>query len=99
MIIVTGSALASEDTFEEVLALSLEHVERSRAEPGCLSHAVHIDCEDEHRLVFVERWADREALTQHFQKRESRDFVRALRSLLAEPSTLEIYQAEPLQMT
>lgn len=98
MIVVTGSALARPETFDEVVRLSLAHVHRSRAEPGCLSHAVHIDCENAHRLVFVERWADKAALAAHFQVPESIGFVKALRGLLAERSTIEIYQAEPLQM-
>jgi hypothetical protein len=46
--------------------LSLEHVHRSRKEPGCISHAVHVDCENSLRLVFIEQWADRAALSIHF---------------------------------
>jgi len=46
MILVTGSVTARQDTFDEVRRLSLEHVQRSRKEPGCISHAVHIDCEN-----------------------------------------------------
>jgi quinol monooxygenase YgiN len=98
MILVTGAALVQRASFDDALRLSLEHVHRSRSEPGCISHAVHVDCEHEYRLVFVEQWADKDALTQHFQKPESRAFVRALSGLLAEPSTIEIYQATPLQM-
>ncbi|WP_245302262.1 antibiotic biosynthesis monooxygenase [Bradyrhizobium sp. LTSP885] len=52
MIVVTGSVTARPDSFDEVRRLSLEHVHRSRAEPGCISHAVHIDCENPLRLVF-----------------------------------------------
>ncbi|MEK7833964.1 MAG: putative quinol monooxygenase, partial [Acidobacteriota bacterium] len=62
MIIVTGSILASTDNLEEILALSLEQVRRSRTEPGCLAHAVHRDAENPLRLVFFEQWADRAAL-------------------------------------
>lgn len=98
MIMVTGTVLAEEETFDEVVALSLAHVQRSRGEPGCLAHAVHIDCENPLRLVFVEQWEDQDALATHFQKAESRAFVRALRDLLAEPAAIEIYRAEPLQM-
>src|SRR4029453_19299948 len=46
MIVVTGSVTAREDSFDEVLELSLEHVRRSRTEPGCISHAVYVDCEN-----------------------------------------------------
>src|SRR5947209_1269379 len=52
MILVTGSILAREDSFDEVLRLSLEHVARSRKEPGCISHDVHVDCQNPRRLFF-----------------------------------------------
>jgi quinol monooxygenase YgiN len=97
MIVVTGSVLARQDTRDEILRLSLEHVYRSRREPGCLSHAVHIDCEDPLRLVFVERWADRNALLAHFAVPASRDFVKALQPLAAASTTLEIYDATQLE--
>jgi quinol monooxygenase YgiN len=97
MILVTGSVVAREESFDEVCRLSLEHVQRSRKEPGCISHAVHIDCEDPLRLVFVERWADRAALLAHFAVAASRDFVRALQPLAASATSIELYDATRLE--
>jgi quinol monooxygenase YgiN len=97
MIVVTGSVVTRPETFDEVRRLSLEHVRRSRGEPGCLSHAVHIDCENPLRLVFVEQWNDRNALLAHFAVPASRDFVRALQPLAAAASTIEIYDAVKLE--
>jgi quinol monooxygenase YgiN len=93
MIVVTGSVIARRESFDEVLKLSLEHVHRSRREPGCISHAVHVDCENPLRLVFFEQWADRAALLAHFALTASRDFVTALQPLAAATTTLEIYNA------
>ncbi|THD64936.1 MAG: antibiotic biosynthesis monooxygenase [Bradyrhizobium sp.] len=97
MIVVTGSVTAREDSFDEVQKLSLEHVQRSREEPGCISHAVHVDCEDPLRLVFIEQWADRAALLAHFAIPASRHFVRALQPLAAAATTIEIYDAAKLE--
>ena len=97
MIVVTGSVTARQDTFDQVRKLSLEHVHRSRKEPGCISHAVHIDCENPLRLVFFEQWTDRAALLAHFAVPASGETVRALRSLSAAPATLEIYDATRLE--
>jgi quinol monooxygenase YgiN len=72
MILVTGSVTAREESLDEVRQLSLEHVQRSRDEPGCISHAVHIDCENPLRLVFVEQWTDKAALLAHFAVAASR---------------------------
>ncbi len=74
MIVVTGSVTAREDSFDEIRKLSLEHVHRSREEPGCISHAVHVDCENPLRLVFIEQWTDRTALLAHFAVPASRRF-------------------------
>jgi len=93
MIIVLASVTLQPGRLDEALALSQEHVERSRAEPGCLAHAVHQDTEDAHRLVFVERWADRAAIAAHFRVPASRAFVEALSSLASAPPQMTLYDA------
>jgi quinol monooxygenase YgiN len=95
MIIVLGAVTLDPAHFDEALALSLEHVHRSRAEPGCIAHAVHRDTEQPHRLVFVEQWSDTEALTAHFKVPASRAFAKALQGLATEPPTLSMYEATP----
>ena len=97
MIVVTGSVTARADSFDQVRKLSLEHVHRSRTEPGCISHAVHVDCENPLRLVFFEQWADRAALLAHFAVPASRDFVKSLQSLAAAATTIELYEATRLE--
>lgn len=94
MILVTGSAIIQRDSFEDARRLGIEHSQRSRGEPGCISHNVHVDCENPVRLVFVEQWTDRDALLAHFAVPASRQFIKALSALLVEPSTIEIYDAK-----
>jgi len=96
MILVTGSILAREDAFDEVLTSCLEHVERSRAEPGCISHDVHVDCQNPMRLFFFEQWADEAALRAHFAVEGSRAFVKSLKGRIVETSGTRIYRAESL---
>ena len=98
MIIVTGSILAKTDTLNELLVLSLKHSRRSRTEQGCLAHAVHQDCENPLRLVFVEEWFDRAALAAHFAEPASRAFVKAASNLSAEPPRMNIYEATAIKM-
>ena len=97
MIIVTGSVTANADALPEVLSLAVEHVHRSRLEPGCLLHSVHQDVENPNRVVFLEHWLDRDALKVHFGVPESRAFAKALTSLASESATLEIYEAERVE--
>ena len=97
MIIVTGSVKVTPATLAQARELALEHVHRSRTEPGCLLHSVHHDVEDPLRLVFLEHWDDRAALDAHFRVPASSEFVTALSALAAEPPTMQIYDAEPLR--
>jgi quinol monooxygenase YgiN len=98
MVIVTGSILARPDSIDELLALSLEHVRRSRTEAGCRSHSVHRDAENPLRLVFFEEWEDRAALRAHFAVPASRAFVMAARELSEGVPALSIYDATPVTL-
>jgi len=93
VILVIGSLVVCEGHVEQAVALSQEHVRRSRAEPGCIAHDVHRDTEDPRRLVFVERWTDHRALMQHFAVPESNTFVHAVTALAEETPTIEIFSA------
>ena len=98
MIIVTGSIQARLDSIDELRRLSLEHVARSRAEPGCLEHGVTVDVNDGLRLVFFERWADRESLLAHFRVPASREFVAQVARLAAHAPDLATYEASELSL-
>jgi quinol monooxygenase YgiN len=94
MILITGSAQARPETLLEMLKISIEHVHRSRLEPGCIFHAVSQDVEDPLRLVFVEKWADQVAIKAHFVVPESRAFGKALYKLAAQPPQMEVFEAQ-----
>jgi quinol monooxygenase YgiN len=97
MIVILGSVLVQDGRMDEAQAVSLEHVRRSRTEPGCIAHAVHVDCENPHRLVFVEEWADDASLQAHFRVPASRQFVAALSQCAAQPPDMALYRAEKLE--
>ncbi len=98
MIIVTGSIVAKAESLDKLLAISLEHVRRSRTEPGCLAHAIHQDAENPLRLVFLEEWTDTAALAAHFAVPDSRDFVKTAIELAAQSPVINIYEATPVQI-
>ncbi|MFG6486534.1 putative quinol monooxygenase [Roseateles sp. BYS78W] len=95
MIIVLAHVTVRAEQFDEALRMSRQHVERSRAEPGCLAHAVHRDAEHPLRLVFVEKWVDKAALQSHFRVPGSREFGKALAAMATDIQGPEIYAAEP----
>ena len=97
MILVLGHVTARPEHFDEVLRLSQQHVERSRAEPGCIAHAVHRDTENPLRLVFVEKWSDMAALQVHFRVPASRELGKALATMASEPPGLELFDASAVK--
>jgi len=97
MILVTGSIVAREGAFDEVLRACLAHVERSRNEPGYISHDVHVDCQNPMRLFFFEQWADEAALGAHFAVEGWKAFEKSLKGRIVETSGSRIYRAESIQ--
>jgi quinol monooxygenase YgiN len=98
MIIVTGSVVAKPESADELMALCLEHTQRSRGEPGCISHAVHRDVENPLRMVFFEEWAHRAVLADHFAVPASREFMKAATALAASSTRLRIFEAEEIKL-
>ena len=98
MIIVFGSIQARLDTLNELRRLSLEHVTRSRTEPGCLEHCVASDANDGLRLMFFERWVDSASLLAHFELPASRRFAKQVAQLAARPPELSTYEASELSL-
>lgn len=96
MIIITGSVMTDATNRAEIERLCIEHSQRSRAEPGCIAHNVHADCETPDKLVFLELWADAAAVRTHFAVPESGAFVQRIGQLSAEPTTIQIYRAEEI---
>ncbi|WP_291200732.1 putative quinol monooxygenase [Hyphomonas sp.] len=94
MILVIGHVMTSPETAAEITRLCTEHSARSRKEPGCFAHNVHVDCENPARLVFVEQWADMAALKAHFAVPESNAFVREIRALSTGRTHMTVYSAE-----
>lgn len=99
MIIVTGHAIAREGSQEQMQRLAVEHVERSRTEPGCISHQVSRDVQQPRRFVFVELWKDMDALQQHFQVEASRQFARSMAQLSESQPHLAIFEANSINLT
>ena len=98
MIVVAGYAIASSDTFDEMRRISLEHVHRSRAEPGCIEHGVYVDAEDPLKLHFFERWADVAAIKAHFAVPASRAFAKQLCALAADAGAMHVFDAAPAKL-
>jgi quinol monooxygenase YgiN len=99
LIVITGRVLTDASNRAAIEALSIEHCQRSRAEPGCIAHNVHVDCENPDRLVFVEVWTDANAVQTHFTVPASRAFVAELRKLSSTPPEMKIYSGDEVPVS
>jgi len=93
MIIVWGSIETTAEHLEDSLQLSLQHVHRSRTEPGCISHSVQVDAENPHRLIFFEQWEDQQALQTHFAVPASGEFVTQVSKLAVSPPQIKMFES------
>ena len=59
---------------------------------------MHHDAEDALRLVFVEHWADADALRTHFEVPASGQLVVEAAALADGPPELTIYEAHPTSL-
>lgn len=98
MILVIGHVTARSDTIDQMLRISVEHVLRSRTEPGCLSHEVGRDAQNPLRLTFVERWADMAALQAHFKVEASRAFGKALAQGADGAPDMQLYESQEIDL-
>ncbi|PKO76009.1 MAG: antibiotic biosynthesis monooxygenase [Betaproteobacteria bacterium HGW-Betaproteobacteria-15] len=96
MIIILGSVNVRDGKLSKALEISQAHVDRSRLEPGCIEHGVHLDSENKNKLVFVERWESMDLLRAHFAVPESSAFAKAMAALSIEPPSIALYSAEIL---
>jgi len=94
MIIISASFTVPSARRDEIIALCAEHSARSRAEPGCISHHIHADCEEPDRLFFHEEWRDEAAVAAHFAVPESGGFVKWLSEIVGGRPEIKIHRAE-----
>jgi len=86
MIVVTGRVQIPAENRQRFLEIATEMCRCSREDEGCLGYRVYADLEQPERYIFIEEWADDEALHSHFRQPHTGTFMGALGGLLGEPA-------------
>ena len=86
MILVTGRVQIPAERRERFVEVATEMCRNSREEDGCIGYRIYADLEQPDHYVFVEEWADEEALQRHFAEEHTGAFLQALVRLLGEPA-------------
>jgi len=86
VIVVTGRARVPAENRERFIEVATTMCASSRGDDGCSGYRVYEDLEQPQHYVFVEEWADEDALQRHFVQPHTRAFMRDLASLLSGPA-------------
>ena len=86
VIIVTGRAHVPAEQRARFIEVATAMCASSREDDGCRGYRVHEDVEQPDHFVFVEEWADEEALQRHFAQPHTGAFMRDLAGLLTGPA-------------
>lgn len=89
MILITATVQIKPEFWAEAIALAQDHVEKSRTEPGCISHNWYQHPEQEHTLFFYEQWQDQESINSHFAETYSKQLAVSFAQWSQEPPVLK----------
>jgi quinol monooxygenase YgiN len=78
MIVVVGRVTSDGEKRDELIRVAQAVAQASRTEEGCLSYRFYEDTELPNEFVFVEEWADQQALERHFATDHIRVFMQAI---------------------
>jgi quinol monooxygenase YgiN len=86
VIVVTGRAHVPPQSRERFIEVATAMCAGSREDEGCGGYRVYEDLEQPDHYVFVEEWADEDALQRHFAQPYTGSFMRDLGGLLSGPA-------------
>jgi quinol monooxygenase YgiN len=86
MIVVVGRVQTNQGNRDELIRIGQQVAQASREEEGCIGYRLYEDTEAENAFVFIEEWANEEALQAHFATPHIAEFMGAFPATLnAEP--------------
>ena len=94
MIMVLGTVRLSPDKLEAARPAMRQMVTASRAEPGCIAYAYAQDVLDPETIHVVEKWRDRQALSDHFATPHMAEWRGVMGSLGLSGRDLKVFETD-----
>ena len=94
MVIVIAKVPVKPECKKELLDLAQGVMEATRAEDGCISYTLLDNTYDPAQCIFVEEWADLDALRKHAASAHIAEWRKQSRELTAERTAVTVYQGE-----
>lgn len=91
MIVVVGRVTSDEQKRDQLIAVAQAVAGASRQEEGCIGYRFYEDTEAPNRFVFVEEWADQQALDRHFATDHISLFMRSIPATITSPPDVKFH--------
>lgn len=91
MIVVVGRVCSDGEKRDELIRVAQAVAAASREEEGCISYRFYEDTELVNEFVFVEEWADQQALERHFATEHIGAFMGAIPGTLVAPPEVKFH--------
>jgi len=98
MLVVIATLTVKVDKKAELFALAQELISATRAEQGCISYMLLDNPYDGTACVFLEEWADKQALERHFTTPHIHEWRQKSAELLAGKTDIKLYQGEETKL-
>ena len=98
MIVVVAKFTVKPEKKVELLALAKELIADTLLEAGCISYTLLEDPYSDGGMVFLEEWADKQALERHFTTSHIADWKQKSADLKQGSAVITLYQAEPTRL-
>ena len=94
MIVVVGRVTSDAEKRGELIEVAQAVARASRGEAGCISYRFYEDTEKPNEFVFVEEWADQQALDRHFATDHINLFMRSIPATITSPPDVKFHTIE-----
>jgi len=94
MILVLGTVRLAPDRIDGARAAMEKMVAASRAEPGCIAYSYAQDLFEPATIHVIEKWRDRQALTDHFATPHMAEWRGVMGSLGLSGRDLKVFEAD-----
>lgn len=94
MILVLGTVKLASGKLDGARPAMAKMVAASRAEPGCIAYAYAQDLLDPETIHVVEKWRDRQALTDHFATPHMAEWRGVMGSLGLTGRDLKVFETD-----
>jgi quinol monooxygenase YgiN len=91
MIVVVGRVQTDAEKRDALIGVGETVAAASREEAGCISYRLYEDTQRPNEFVFVEEWADQEALQRHFATAHVREFMQAIPATITAPPDVKFH--------